>query len=246
MAVDLYSELGRSDPWVKAITPERIARAIEGFPLPLVEGWDIALLTTRIQDVAAFSREQTPQGDAEAKKELRKLAARAKDLRRSLERMGGTSNFATFIEVLQREYESQGTQQIDWNEDYKQMMHHPLKVIEEVLTRAASQICTQPKQAPGWQRRAVQERRVKVAIDLGRVFEEAYGLSAKSHNWAADFGKEHPWRRFYRRIYVELFPEDDRLNLTKVLHEAAKLRPQLEAVTRELMQDATREQNLRE
>jgi hypothetical protein len=240
---DFISELNRTDPWIAAITPERIERAMGGFPLPLSEGRNWAHLARQIQDVAIFSRGQTPQGDAEAKAELGKLANKAKALRLGIERMGGTATFAAFFDVLQREEERRGAKQIDWDSDYAPLMLHSLQAIEDVLARAASQIATQQKQVPGWQKKVAQERRVGFAIHLSAVFEDAFGAQAKSHNWAADFGKEHPWREFYRRIYSELFPEAERLNLGEVLQQAAQLRQKLEAVTRQLEQDATRPQN---
>ena len=78
---DFLGMLARTDPWINAITPQRIERAIEGFPHLFAVGWDSARLADRIQDAATFSRERIPQGNSEAKAELLKLARKSKELR---------------------------------------------------------------------------------------------------------------------------------------------------------------------
>ena len=110
---DFLNELHRTDPWIAAITPERIAGALEGYPLPLADGWDLARLARAIQDTANAARGSPPQGDADAIAELTKLAEKAKALRRAISRMGETAEMAAFWEVFRHLGESRKAEAIN-------------------------------------------------------------------------------------------------------------------------------------
>lgn len=240
---DFMSELHRTDPWIAAITPERIGRALVSFPLPLADGWDLARLARAIQDTANSARGNPPQGDADAIAELTKLAEKAKALRKAISRMNETAGMAAFLEVLRHLGESRKVEAIN-QDDYNALMLDPLEAIANVLTRAASQTGTQRKQAPGWRKKNAQERRVGFAIALIPIFQASFDTPARANNWGAEYGEEHPWPDFYRRIYGELFPEVERLNLPEVLQVAARQRPHVEAMERWLVkQEASRSEN---
>lgn len=241
---DFLSELHRTDPWIAAITPERIAAALEGFPLPLAAGWDLARLARSIQDTANAARGDPPQSDADAIAELAKLADKAKALHRAISRMGETAEIAAFWEAFRHSGESHNADRIDYDDDYKPLMLQPLETIANILARAASQTGTQRKQAPRWQEKHRQERRIGFAIALIPVFQSAFDTPARANNWGAEYGDEHPWPEFYRRIYVELFPGAGRLNLPEVLQEAARQLPHVEAMKQWLDgQEATLPEN---
>lgn len=223
---DALQHLHRTDPWIAAITAERVARTLKGFQLPLADGWNEARLSEAIQDVASAARGEPPQGDSEAIIELTKLADRANELRRGISRLGETAETAAFFEVLRRFGEART--RINYDEDYKPVMLQPLQVIAEVFAGAASQLSTRRKQAPGWKLKSNQERRVAFAIALTPVFQSAFDSPARANNWRAEYGEEHPWPDFFRRIYGELFPETKRLNLPEVLQEAARELPRVE------------------
>lgn len=240
---DFLNELHRTDPWIAAITAERIAGALEGFPLPLAEGWNLARLAMAIQDTANAARGNPPQGDADAIAELEKLAEKAEALRRAISRMGETADISAYWEVSRHLAESRKAEQVN-QDDYNALMLYPLETIANVLARAASQIGTQRKQTSGWRKKNVQERRISFAIALIPIFQESFNTPARANNWGAEYGREHPWPDFYRRIYVELFPGAERLNLPKVLQEAARELPHVEAMKRWLdEQEATRPEN---
>lgn len=227
---DFLSELHRTDPWIRAITSERIAVALEGFPLPLAEGWDWTRLARSIQDTANAARGDPPQSDADAKAELVKLADKAKALHRAISRMGETAEIAAFWEAFRHLQVRQNANRIDYDDDYKPLMLDSLETIANILAGAASQAGTQRKQAPRWQEKHRQERRIGFAIALTPVFQSAFDTPARANNWHVEYGDEHPWPEFYRRIYVELFPGSERLNLPKVLQEAARQLPHVEAM----------------
>lgn len=229
---DFLSELHRTDPWIAAITPERIAAALDGFPLPLAEGWDWARLARSIQDTANAARGDPPQSDADAIAELTKLADKAKALHRAISRMGETAEIAAFWEAFRHLGASRNADRIDYDDDYKPVMLQPLETIANILARAASQTGTQRKQAPRWQEKHRQERRIGFAVALIPVFQSAFDTPARANNWGAEYGDEHPWPEFYRSIYVELFPGAERLNLPEVLQEAARQLPHVEAMKR--------------
>lgn len=241
---DFLNELHRTDPWIGAITAERIAGALEGFPLPLAEGWNLARLAMAIQDTANAARGNPPQGDADAIAELERLADKAKALHRAISRMGETAEIAALWESFRHLGESRNADRIDYEDDYRPLMLQPLETIANILARAASQTGTQRKQMPGWRKKHDQERRIGFAIALIPVFESAFDTPARANNWAAEYGEEHPWPQFFRRIYVELFPAAERLNLPEVLQEAARLQPHVEAMKRWLDgQEATLPEN---
>jgi hypothetical protein len=74
--------------------------------------------------------------------------------------------------------------------------------------------------------------RARFAMGLTHVFEPAFGMAVNASNWPASYGIEHPWPKFFRRIYGMLFPEAERLNLPEVLQEAARQLPHGEAKKR--------------
>lgn len=237
---DFLSGLHRTDPWVAAITPERIAAALDGFPLPLAEGWDWARLARSIQDTANAARGDPPQSDADAIVELTKLADKAKALHRAISRMGETAEIAAFWEAFRHLGASRNADRIDYHDDYKPVMLQPLEAIANILARAASQVGTQRTQTSRWREKHRQERRIGFAIALTPIFQNAFDTPARANNWGAEYGDEHPWPEFYRRIYVALFPGAERLNLPEVLQEAARQLPHVEAMKRWLEgQEAT-------
>lgn len=229
---DFLSELHRTDPWIAAITPERIGRALENFPLPLADGWDLARLARSIQDTANAARGDPPQGNAAAIAELQELAEKTKALHRAISRMGETAEIAAFWEAFRHLGESRNVGRIDYDDDYKPLMLRPLETIANILARAASQTGTQRKQAPRWQEKHRQERRIGFAVALVSVFQSAFDTPARANNWSAEYGDEHPWPEFYRRIYLALFPGAGRLNLPEVLQEAARQLPHVESMKR--------------
>lgn len=244
---DFVSTLHLTDPWIAAITPERIASALDGFTLQLAAGWHFRRLARAIQDVADFARGDRPQSNAEAIKQLSGLAKKAKALHQAIARLGDTAEAAAFWEVFRYLEGPQNPDGADYENDYLGLMHKPLETIANILARAASQVGTQPGQPPKWRKRQGYERRVNFAMALTPVFQSAFDTPARANNWSAEYGNEHPWPEFYRRIYVELFPGAERLNLPEVLQEAARQLPHVEAMKQWLAgQEATLPENFSE
>lgn len=241
MADDLLRELSRSDPWIAAITPERIENALAGFRLPLADGWTIARLCDEIQGMANIGRGEPPQSNAKAIAELRRLSDKAEALVKGIKRAGDTAQRAAFFEFFRRTSETDNSRVSDYGEAYQAALIDAVQLVHEVLARAASQIGTEPKQRPRWTERERQQKRVGFAVMLMPVFEAAFATTARANNWQADFGMEHPWAEFFRRVYSELFPGATRLNVPEVLQEAAREAPQLAAFVKQWnAQEATR------
>lgn len=239
---DFVSKLGRTDPWVAAITADRIEQALQNFPLPLVEGWDMARLALSIQDNVGIARGKAPQGNAEAIRQLIKAADIADKLHKAITSLGDTAELAAFWELERHRREEHGTEGTNYERDYRPTMLDSVAKVQNVLARAASQLSTHRQQGPRWTEREAAERRVGFALFLMPVFEEAYGKPARANNWKAEYGEEHEWPMFFRSIYMELFPHVEALNLAEVLQEAARQRPNFEALKRALSeQDATRD-----
>lgn len=239
---NLIGELHLTNPWVAAISQDRIEKALEGFPLPLADGWDYGSLTRAIQASAMPPVDDTPQSDAAAKKELHGLAKKASTLRSGIENLGNTAELAAFFDLLRRMEEERGQTQLDYQNDYLSRMVEPLVLIEHVLARAASQIGTKPPQRPRWTERFATEKRVAFAIALTPIFEDAFATPARSNNWKAEYGEEHAWPSFFKRIHRELYPEVTRLNLSEVLQDAARWLPHLQSFRTYLeSEEATRD-----
>lgn len=228
-ARDLGEELHLTDPWVAAISQERIEKALEGFGLPLADGWDYGSLTREIQKIARPLVDDAPQSNSAAIKELNSIAAKAKALRLAIENLGDTAEMAAFFDLSRRMDEEQGQERLDYQDDYLRLMVEPLILIEHVLARSASQLGLHPPQRPRWTERLATEKRVGFAISLTPVFEQAFATPARSNNWKAEYGEEHAWPKFFRRIHRELYPEVERLNLSEVLQDAARWLPQLQS-----------------
>lgn len=224
------ADLARSDPWAQRITPARIGAALDGFDLPLAPGWNIDRLTHEIQGMADSGRSDPPQGEAEAVKELLDLASGARRLQKRITRMGDTSQLAVLWEVMKR-LEADGRDGgVDQEKDVKPLMIDPLVTIANVLSRAASQLRTRRAQTARWRGKHGQERRVAFAVYLTPIFESAFNTPARADNWRQDFGEGHAWPDFFSRIHKELFPDVKRLNLFKVLQQAHREIPLIEAM----------------
>lgn len=227
---DLSEELHLSDPWVEAISSERIGKALEGFSLPFADGWDCDALTVEIQKLARPPIQENPQSNSAAIKELSRLSEKAKALRYGIESMGDTAERAAFFDLLRRMDEENDQSQLDYQNDYLRLMVEPLKLIEYVLARSASQLDLSPPQKPRWTQRLATEKRISFAISLTPVFEQAFDTPARANNWKAEYGEEHAWPDFFRRVHVELYPDETRLNLPEVLQDAARWRPHVSSM----------------
>lgn len=226
------ADFARSDPWVQRITPARIGAALDGFDLPFALGWNIDRLTHEIQGMAHTGRPDPSQGETEAIKELSDLAARTRRLQKLMIRMGDTSQLAVLWEVMKR-LEAEGRDGgVDQDKDVKPLMIDPLETIANVLSRAASQLNAQRQKTTRLREKHAQERRVAFAVYLTPIFETAFETPARANNWRRSYGAHHPWPDFYRRIYTELFPTVERLNLSKVLQEAQREIPRVQAIMR--------------
>lgn len=218
-----------TDPWIMAITPERIARALAGFPLRLADGWDLARLTREIQNLANLGRDivhigPTRQSDRNAKRELEKLARSAKSVLEGLEAPGNTAFYAVIARAaLANEVE---TGHLGYDTDaYRRDFLAPLQNISNMLALAAADIGNRPRQRPRWTEKETQTMRVRFALMLAGVFADAFSQEAKADNWHIEYGDQsQPWPDFYQRIHGELFGVTEGLNLQEVLQIAARIR----------------------
>lgn len=237
---DWFENLHRTDPWIAAITPERIQDALSGFSLRFADDWNWERLTSEIQDIANIGRGNALQGDAVAKRELRRLAGYARALAKGLPNLGDTAANAVMFDLLRSDEETQGSREPDYGA-VLEALADTAKQTESALLRAASQLATKPTQPPRWTQAEAKSRRVMFAIALTPIFEGAFGTPARAINWDAEYGIEHPWPQFFQRIYMALFPKVKRLNLSEVLQEAARELPQVEAMKTLLWPEATRD-----
>lgn len=235
---DWVENLHLTDPWIAAITSARIGDALSDFPLPYADGWSVERLTSELQGIANYGRGRVAEGDAAAKKELRRLAGYAKALAVGLRKLGDTATNAIMFELLRSDLENRDSREPDYGAVLEGVIGTAART-ESTLLRAASQMATKPRQRPRWTEAEVKSRRVGFAIMLAPIFEQAFGTTARANNWGAEYGMEHPWPKFFRQIYLELFPGNERLNLAEVLQEAAQERPQVEAMIKALWPGAT-------
>lgn len=77
------------------------------------------------------------------------------------------------------------------------------------------------------------------------IFQDAFGIEARADNWQLAYEDEPCWPDFYRRIWNEIFPDADKLNLSQVLQEAARLSPKIADIVRKLT-EAIPSENLKE
>jgi hypothetical protein len=218
-----------TDPWIEAITPERIARALAGYPLPLAHGWDMTRLTRAVQAIANLGRDKlhlgpTRQSDRDAKKELEKLARQALAVGDGIEALGDGAFYAVIMGaaiVNQGESGHLGYR----SDDYPREFVEPLRKIAKILSLAAENVGARPRQKPRWTEKEAKAMRVRFALVLAGVFADAFDQEPKADNWHADLDdRPQPWPDFYRRIYGELFGKTEGLNLQEVLQEAARIR----------------------
>lgn len=234
---DWIDSLHLTDPWIASITSERIGTALAGFSLSLSEGWDIARLTRAIQDKAELSREGPSTGpqrqsNSAARVELEKLTKLGRKLLSGVESLSGTAERAAFWSAFGY-FESRNEAPVGSpaegyftfsTDDFKEKLTEPLSRLAEILDHATSQVGNE-SQPPRWREKESQWLRVRFAMGLTSVFEQAFGLPARANNWAAEYGEPHPWPDFYQRIYEALHGNAEGLNLAEVLQQAAQMLP---------------------
>ena len=205
-----------ADPWITAITPERIERALAGFPLQLTDGWDFTRLTEAIQNIANLGRDivqlgPTRQSDREAKLELEELARSAEYV---LDRLEAPGNTAFHAVIARAAFESDArTGHFGYDSDaYRRDFLVPLRLISNMLELAAADVGKRPPQKPGWTKKEARAMRVRFALMLAEIFEDAFGQ------------KPHSWPDFYQRIHADLFGQMRGLNLQRVLQAVARIR----------------------
>lgn len=234
---DWLDSLHRVDPWIAAITPQRIEKALAGFSCSLANGWDTQRLTQAIQDKANLSREATHcgpqrQSNADARNELQALAVLADKLEKGIKGLSDSANHAAFWEAFGFFESREETLPASPAEGYftfsdfefRSKLIEPLANIAAILDKAAWRAGSEP-QAPRWRESETQWLRVRFAIGLTPVFENAFDMTANATNWPASYGVDHPWPDFYRRMHLMLHPETCRLNLAEVLQLASARRP---------------------
>jgi hypothetical protein len=110
------------------------------------------------------------------------------------------------------------------SDDYLQDFVEPLRKISRILSLAAADVEARPQQRPRWTEKESQAMRVRFALMLAGVFEDAFGQQAKADNWQTEYDDQpQPWPTFYRCIFGELFGETDGLNLPEMLQMAARI-----------------------
>lgn len=241
---DLFDALQRGDPWTAAITAERLEDALNGFPLTFAGEWDFARLTRKIQDVAAIGRVPPPQSNSDARKELEKLAQKARALAEAMDGMRDTAAFEVLWELAPKNHEGRTLDSAS-TEDFRTLIIKPLIKSANLLESAASQIGLRRPQLPRWREKQRQERRVGFALALMPIFQAAFDAEPRADNWQREYDDAPCWPDFFRRIWNEIFPDAGKLNLSEVLQEAARLFPTISEVVRELT-EAIPEENLRE
>ncbi len=218
---DLFDALQRGDPWTAAITPERLAGALKGFPLTFADGWDIARLARKIQGVAEIGRVPPPQSNSDARKELKKLAHKARALAEALDGMGHTAIFEVLWELAPKNQDGRSLASAS-TEDFKTLITGPLIQSAHLLEGAASQIGLRRPQLPRWRDKERQERRIGFALAVMPIFRGAFDTDPRADNWQLAYDDEPSWPDFFRRICKEIFPDARKLNLSEVLQEAAR------------------------
>lgn len=239
---DWVDSLHLTDPWIASITPERISAALADFPLPFAESWNIERLTRAIQDKADLSREGPSTGpmrqsNSKARAELEKLSKLSKKLLDDIVGLSGTAERAAYWSAFgyfQSRDEAPAGSPADGyfqfsTDSFHDKLTAPLSQLATILEHATWQVGSE-SQTKKWRKKEAQWLRVRFAMGLTPVFEQAFGRAARANNWAAEYGEQHPWPNFYQRIYQELHSDVYQLNLGEVLQQAAQMLPVANAV----------------
>ena len=101
---DWLDDLHRTDPFIAAITPEKIESALSGFPLGLVNGWNMSRLALEIQNIAGLGRAHpgdSPErlSNVDARTQITSLALLAVKLRQGLEGLPAEAEKFVFWEA---------------------------------------------------------------------------------------------------------------------------------------------------
>lgn len=217
------------DPWIEAITAERIERALAGFTLEMATGWNAARLAGEIRPIANLGRDilrigPNRQKDCDARTELEDLSRQAQRLLTGLEEIGFTSEIAVLGQGMYNRQAVAGEARYD-NEAYRTDFLEPLRHISHLLSLAAADVNARPKQESRWTKKEAKVMRIRFAVSLTPVFEAAFDQAAVATNWAETYGKApHPWRDFFERIHGELFGLTKGLNVREVLQAAFRVR----------------------
>lgn len=228
--------LGRDD-WLKQVSDEAVSNALDGFPLTLSEGRDMAWLAMAVRRALALSMRHIEDGPERTSNA---------DIRAELERLAALAG-STWLELFQCDHAADSRL---WDHGWHHwdgeggkdvgngmVMGEPsdylrFKAAIAELDWLASFMRDAAKATPSqrgpWRQSEEKRLRVERGQYLAPIYEAAFGQPVSANNFPTDarIRAQTPFMDFYGRMVTLAFGARETANLTEVVKAACQLHRQ--------------------
>lgn len=228
--------LGRDD-WLKQVSDEAVSNALDGFPLTLSEGRDMAWLAMAVRRALAISMrhpEDSPERTSNA------------NIRAELERLAAVAG-STWLELFQcdhaadsrlwdhawHHWDGEGGKDVGNGmimgepSDYRRFKAAVAELdwLASFMREAAK---TTASQRGPWRQSEEKRLRVERGQYLAPIYEAAFGQPVSANNFPTDarIRAQTPFMDFYGRMVTLAFGARETANLTEVVKAACQLHRQ--------------------
>lgn len=217
--------LAASDHRLLTVTRETVARALEGFPIPLLPDRDMDWLTMAVRRALAIAKRDKRRGPERTSNA---------DIRADLERLAELAG-QTWLKLVEcdlatddrihtiawRHWDGEGGN-VSEPQEYRRYRAAlvELEWLAGFLHKAAMET-ESPKGS--WRAKERRWLRIERGRNLAPIFEAAYGKLVSANNWPSD--KEHEasaFMDFYQRLVALAFGENVTPDLSGVLKEVCQ------------------------
>lgn len=215
------------------VTPDAVAKALEGFALPLQQGRDEKWLATAVQRALGISRPARGDGpdrtsNADIRIELERLAGLASATWRELFECSEAVDYRVFT-IAWRHWDGSGATDIGEGitlgepSNYRRFKAAVAELdwlagfLRQVAVETAS------KRGP-WRQSEKRWMRIERGQFLAPIFEAAFGQPVSANNYPNDVHKAPTaFMDFYQRMVTLAFGARETVNLSEVTKEACRL-----------------------
>lgn len=229
---EFASWLGRDD-WLRQVSDEAVSNALEGFPLTLSVGRDMAWLAMAVRRALAISMRHVEDGPERTSNA---------DIRAELERLAALAG-STWLELFQcdhaadsrlwdhawHHWDGEGGTDVGNGmvmgepSDYRRFKA-AIAELDWLASFMRDGAKATPSQRGPWRQSEEKRLRVERGQYLAPIFEAAYGHPVTANNWPSGTHREpSAFMDFYQRMVALAFNEQATPNISGVLKAACQL-----------------------
>lgn len=215
------------------VTAETVARALSELPLSFANGWDMELLAANIRRGLSVFEHQTSNeservGNADAQKEMTRLANLAAELLKASQSLSSTALNAVWQRALKEDNFNRDDP--DSNLDPPSFrrfgqVNDELAWLAWFFRNAASDIETRTTR---WRQRSLRDQRIRRGYVLGAIYQAAFNEEPTVNDFTGELGggsaqAQTHFMRFYKCMVALVFGEQATNDLPGVLRQSVNL-----------------------